>query len=1155
MKKNDFPSIICIFIMTLVSFLLFTRPALSKTLQKNLSSHAWLVGIPEGTDIFIVNPEDLTQNLSLYIFDGNGKELNHFSWNMEPLSRLIWRIPKESGSTSIVRQTLCFASAGNLLIDAVWQEKDAFFEQTASSAIKSPLFIPHIAEQTQYWETTATWASSDACRFHLIAPRTDTTLPSQPRFSTTRMDLAPFLAPVADQEYYPWRSLQAPSNTASGSFSFRNKAGTQGAALPLNFVRDTYLILPHIPSDSATWWTGLVVLNPGFHPANLEITWHHTGSTPVVTRKTIEPGQRISDLIEGYSEGHPAQWAELRCDQSILGFELFGTRNEQSLCGLPLTNRLAKKHLFSRAGTDLNWSGISILNPGPSSIRVTLNQYSENGQLLRTDPLEILPQARIRFIPESDYPAESSPWLELLSDSGFLAFQLTGKKDQSGLAALTGLPFSNTELHLSATRGLGLFPDTAHTTLLYTDLDLDGHRDFLVAGMEGLEMLLNIQEIMSETTPVEPSLMNITYEEMGFEAEASLPPEVSVADLNGDGLAEILILDVNLYIFTLQTDGSLTRFQPQLPFLEGADRIFGYSDTNRDGFLDILTGRGYYKSLAEVENPYFTNFFPYYLRTSGRASRFTDLDGNGTPDILTSLNESFYGFLAGGSTGDLGEPIYTPDPLKTILSAFLKDMTGDGTDEVVFLLGPNHNAQYGTDIYIAKTGIEESRTLAQFPLPEGLAIGFLKQIETSTPGKILLKQEMKHATRILEISMNGIESLSYRTGYGSFEDFNNDGWIDQMAPWSVVLTEPNGRNTNPGYLFFDEAQASNLSALYRTPDLPGWVSFIEKVPASAQQIDLWEEHGFHRLREKTWSLNLPIAYPSYMEWMDYDMDGDRDILVAGIGLTVYLFEEDHFSITPQYIHPANVFTIGNARKCDLDGNEYPDLLGNPLSGERSLKVVFDYTSDHPHCKVLEQRATPWQVEFTDLNQDGLKDMLVNDPDYPATVVINLGNGSFQQMPLPAVFKTATSMDINASGNTDIIAYVTLEEGKDSYLRVYQNDGDLHFHYDFIQKINPDEPYIRLLALDINEDGRKDILGFSQSDPSMMEVWINQWNGNEKLPFRKAASVVVPDSLSVQLWDANTDGIQDLELNNNGMGLWLLNKTSYYAQKTIPDESR
>jgi len=1112
----------------------------------------WLTRVPHGSSFRIVNPGTDSVTCQLEYF-------NHLGQRIEVLQLVLPAkgLGKVVQSNEETVQLRC-VTPSKVHMDLIENREGAWYEQTGRPALPAPAMVPHIARQTDYWNTEMRYISPSWAQFQMEHDGGEHLLEKQPPYTLGQLDLETLL-PDNPFEDPGWRRLTTPFASIVGNLLFYNQTGSQSAVLPIHYEQSTYLILPHLPSDQNTWWTGLVLLNPSHETASVTINWHLQDTNHEPSILELAPGEKQANLIKSFlPTSASGGWAEIHSDQAILGFELFGTRNEQSLCGLPLTQNLSKRWVFSRIGTQDTWSGLAILNPGPVPITLTLNQYQGNGELSRSDPLAIDAFSRIRFIPESEFPVANpeSTWLELKGDNGFLAFQLVGNSQQTGLAALYGSTYGMGLSELSLTQTFQAQRTSTRLNTQVFDLDGDQTLDFISTSETGIDLKTNLSE--------DPETTHYSYEDMDLELEGVIPPPLSVTDLDKDGNLEFLILDRSLHIFTRTPEEELRPFQDYLLDLEGADRISGYADTNRDGFLEILTPRGYFKSLATLQNPYTTNNFPFQLRTSGTASQFMDLNGDGLKDLLTSLLGEIHAFLSYGSTDDLGPPIYVPDPTKYILQMFQHDMDGDGSLDLICLLGDHINSPYGTELYILNLQWEESTFLGSLALPEDLAIGSLELLHEGGSGTALFKQQLAVVSRYIEFDLNGIKKITYRTGAGHRFDLNRDGRIDQVAPWSWTLTEPNGLERNPAFQFHDDLASSGTSKLFHLPEFSYWISSTELAMGSAYRIQLWQEKGSAGDPTELHRMNLPISRDAYLELYDHNKDGLKDLLVAGSGLTVYYQhatepdsgkqkQDDSLSFdnTPTFIHPPNVFTILDAMRCNLDGNAFPDLIGQSIDGRGNLHIVFDYMTETPSSLTLEEQANLNHLSFFDLNGDGFTDILIQYPDdsnAPAPKVkINSGQRSFTNLSIPEEFKASVAMDIRGTGFQDIVGYIEPPESTRTYLRILKNNQNLDFSYGIIQEIEIEQTYRAMLAMDIDNDGRDDLLGFVFSNDPYIDIWFNRWTPETRTPFEFSHSVPIHGNPEPALVDRNRDGRPDLELRYPGIRAWLLNKASYYPQ--------
>lgn len=211
------------------------------------------------------------------------------------------------------------------------------------------------------------------------------------------------------------------------------------------------------------------------------------------------------------------------------------------------------------------------------------------------------------------------------------------------------------------------------------------------------------------------------------------------------------------------------------------------------------------------------------------------------------------------------------------------------------------------------------------------------------------------------------------------------------------------------------------------------------------------------------NLATNIAAPVHIEAVDFDGDGDLDVLVAGMG-----------QVLP------NNEKIGSVVILENDGHQH-----------FTKHVVLDNVS-----RVTDVRAG-------DFNGDGKLDLAVGQFGYDQGEIRwleNLGNWKFKSQALLSRSGTVNVCvaDLNGDKTLDIVAVVS-QEWEEIYL--FENDGKGNFSRKIIYgSTNEDFGSSGISLSDLNRDGRPDILytngdGFDYAAPGARPWHGVQWLEN------------------------------------------------------------
>jgi hypothetical protein len=247
-------------------------------------------------------------------------------------------------------------------------------------------------------------------------------------------------------------------------------------------------------------------------------------------------------------------------------------------------------------------------------------------------------------------------------------------------------------------------------------------------------------------------------------------------------------------------------------------------------------------------------------------------------------------------------------------------------------------------------------------------------------------------------------------------------------------------------------------------------------------------------------LAADLIAPAHVEAIDFDGDGDQDLMVAVLGLlypsndkigSIVVLENDgDFNFTPHTII-ANIARVSDVRAGDLDGDGDMDLAAAQFGyddGETRWMENLGNWEFKTH--MLQNLSGPINVELTDIDGDGDLDIfsLVSQEWEEIYCYINEGGGAFRMKLLwgsdnEDFGSSGISLDdVNQDGLTDILYangdafdYIPPQGRPWHGLQWLENKGELEFEFHRVATL---VGAYSLRADDIDHDGDKDLFAVS-----------------------------------------------------------------------------
>ncbi|TFH23211.1 MAG: VCBS repeat-containing protein [Bacteroidia bacterium] len=298
-------------------------------------------------------------------------------------------------------------------------------------------------------------------------------------------------------------------------------------------------------------------------------------------------------------------------------------------------------------------------------------------------------------------------------------------------------------------------------------------------------------------------------------------------------------------------------------------------------------------------------------------------------------------------------------------------------------------------------------------------------------------------------------------------------------------------------------------------------------------------------------LGTDLIAPAHVQVKDFDLDGDKDLLVAVLGLLypsndkigsiVFLENDGNFNFTSKVIIE-RIARVSDVRAGDLDGDGDMDLAAAQFGyDDGETRWMENLGNGQFKTHMLQNLSGPINVEIVDIDEDGDLDIisLVSQEWEEIYAYINDGTGIFQMKLLwgsdnedfgsSGIFL----YDLNLDGKLDILYangdafdYIP-PQGKPWHgLQWFENKGNLDFEYHRICDL---VGAYGLRPADVDQDGDLDLFAVSafnlwENLEAQSFIWLENVGNME---YVKRNITNDPTHLIVlEPGDFNKDGLMD-----------------------------
>ncbi|MDJ0836227.1 MAG: Calx-beta domain-containing protein [Acidobacteriota bacterium] len=328
------------------------------------------------------------------------------------------------------------------------RDREEVYAVSGNDKLSSELYVPHIAEKTDQWFTrSAVINGSDLSSVSTIdTPGQDAALQLTEGFSKDDFEFIDRFGGTLEEasEWAVFKDTDEQS-TLAGVEVFGTKDGNRvvaGLALAdaskdnpnFTFVANN-LYFTHIARGD--FYTGIALVNIGSFMQGARIVGYDVdGNVVDEVIRTLEVNEKIVEtddqFLADFENGEEVAWVLVEADEDVVGFELFGTSDGETIAGLEASTGLSRELCYPFIDTNTEVAhGISVINVNDTVTTLTFILYDDDGNEI-AGPVDILVNGNGKLIstipdlfPEGAISDTEVPgWLSVTADAPIAGFEL-----------------------------------------------------------------------------------------------------------------------------------------------------------------------------------------------------------------------------------------------------------------------------------------------------------------------------------------------------------------------------------------------------------------------------------------------------------------------------------------------------------------------------------------------------------------------------------------------------------------------------------------------------------------------------------------------------------------------------------------------------------
>jgi len=394
-------------------------------------------------DTWVINPMEQTASVTLTATDASGETVGQTTDLVPALGKMKLSVDAFDG----LSYTEIMAEPDRYVISlAEVSGSHARMAAYLRMPLTSTLVVPHIAEETSYWDTVAFVTNDYLDLMDILLG--DEAIPLAPThagvWDVTGLALGALDEPAEGDMWATFRchaDNPFSSTRSMTGFEMFIKQDGDGAATELTADGSERLYIPHIPTETEIFWTGFAFVNPGSEDITATVQFFNdAGEAAGTGQLTVPAGKKVKGLM---SDLFPdaladAAWGVLNASDKLVGLELYGTTD--GICGFGLDGYATATGVFPLMLTGTGeWTGIALANPNDVDAPVTIELVDEHGTIVGAHDAVVPANGRFAFVAAEyfdRYRLAETDYIRFRSMYGLVGVEAAGDDSRSYMVAI-----------------------------------------------------------------------------------------------------------------------------------------------------------------------------------------------------------------------------------------------------------------------------------------------------------------------------------------------------------------------------------------------------------------------------------------------------------------------------------------------------------------------------------------------------------------------------------------------------------------------------------------------------------------------------------------------------------------------------------------------